>query len=255
MGIGQGYLSVNALQLCVQAARIANGVTALTPRLVHSIGDVIQPSGAQAPPLGVDSTHLQFVRDAMAAVVTSGTAAVNKVTQTWSFSSVQMAGKTGTAQSRSYAGGRGAHGSVGAWSQRDHAWFIAYAPADDPRYAMSVLVEHGGFGADAAAPKAREIMRVALLKDPQIRARIVQPTSGPQDASSPPTDHCRRTAAETPDPHCRPMTDPRRDRALNHAPGRAGSIHREIGRDRLAVLLRDHRHHWSRRADALFDRG
>jgi penicillin-binding protein 2 len=58
---------------------------------------------------------------------------------------------------------------------RDHAWFIAFAPYDDPRYAMSVLVEHGGFGAQAAAPKAAQLMRVALLKDPQVRARIVEP--------------------------------------------------------------------------------
>ena len=63
---------------------------------------------------------------------------------------------------------------------RDHAWFIAFAPTDDPRYAMSVLVEHGGFGAEAAAPKAREIMRVALLKDPEVRARIVQPLPMPR---------------------------------------------------------------------------
>jgi penicillin-binding protein 2 len=86
-----------------------------------------------------------------------------------------MAGKTGTAQSHTYQGGHGAHGAVGAWALRDHAWFVAFAPADDPRYAMSVLVEHGGFGADAAAPIAREVMRVALLKDPEIRARIERP--------------------------------------------------------------------------------
>ena len=67
---------------------------------------------------------------------------------------IMMAGKTGTAQAHGYAGGVGAHGAQGAWADRDHAWFIAFAPADDPRYAMSVLVEHGGFGAEAAAPKA-----------------------------------------------------------------------------------------------------
>jgi penicillin-binding protein 2 len=134
----------------------------------------VQPSGAQAPALGVDQGHLQFVRDAMAAVVASGTAAENGAANL-SFGSVRMAGKTGTAQSHSYAGGRGQHGATGRWVDRDHAWFIAFAPYDDPRYAMSVLVEHGGMGAEAAAPKAREIMRVALLKDPQVRARIVQP--------------------------------------------------------------------------------
>ncbi|MGL1664114.1 penicillin-binding transpeptidase domain-containing protein, partial [Vibrio parahaemolyticus] len=63
---------------------------------------------------------------------------------------------------------------------RDNAWFICFAPYDDPRYAMAVLVEHGGFGASAAAPKAREIMRVALLKDPEVRARIEQPLPMPR---------------------------------------------------------------------------
>ena len=109
-----------------------------------------------------------------------------------------MAGKTGTAQSHVYAAGsHGAHGARGDWALRDHAWFIAFAPADDPRYALSVLVEHGGFGAEAAAPKAREIMRTALLKDPEVRARIEQPLPLPKldpnaqlpgDAPPPPTD-------------------------------------------------------------------
>ncbi len=178
MGIGQGYLSVNALQLAVQAARLANGQVALRPRLVHSVGEATALAGGRAPALGVDPDHLAFIRDAMAAVVTSGTAAANGVADL-GFGPVRMAGKTGTAQSHSYKGGRGAHGAQGAWALRDHAWFIAFAPADDPRYAMSVLVEHGGFGADASAPKAREIMRVALLKDPEVRARIVQPPAAP----------------------------------------------------------------------------
>jgi penicillin-binding protein 2 len=96
-----------------------------------------------------------------------------------------MAGKTGTAQAFDYKGGTGAHGAVGEWRLRDHAWFICFAPYDQPRYAMSVLVEHGGFGAQAAAPRAREIMRVALLKDPKIRARVEQPLPMPQMPAGP----------------------------------------------------------------------
>jgi penicillin-binding protein 2 len=172
MGIGQGYVSVNALQQCVMVSRLANGSRALLPRLVHSIGGVVQPSGAQAPTLPFAREHIDFVRAAMASVVASGTAAE---TAQLGLGPVMMAGKTGTAQVHSYAGGTGAHGAQGAWAQRDHAWFVAFAPYDDPRYACSVLVEHGGWGASAAAPKAREIMRVALLKDPEVRARIVQP--------------------------------------------------------------------------------
>jgi penicillin-binding protein 2 len=108
----------------------------------------------------------------MAAVTTTGTA--SRVADL-GLGPIKMAGKTGTAQAYSYRGGRGAHGAVGDWKLRDHAWFVAFAPYDDPRYALSVLVEHGGFGAQAAAPRAREIMRVALLKDPELRSRIELP--------------------------------------------------------------------------------
>ena len=173
MGIGQGYVNVNALQLCVMAGRLANGKKALQPRLIHSIGGVVQPSGAAVDDIPVSTEHLDFVRAAMASVTEgNGTAAL---TGQLGLGPVKMAGKTGTAQAYGYTGGHGAHGAVGEWKLRDHAWFIAFAPADDPRYALSVLVEHGGFGAQAAAPRAREIMRVALLKDPEVRARIEQP--------------------------------------------------------------------------------
>ena len=185
MGIGQGYVNLNALQLCVMVSRLANGKKALNPRLIKSIGGVEQPAGApimvggrlqsaEVQDLPFAAEHIDFVRNAMAAVTESGTAAL---TAQLGLGPVKMAGKTGTAQPR--GGGIGAHGAVGQWALRDHAWFVAFAPYDDPRYAVSVLVEHGGFGADAAAPRAREIMRVALLKDPEVRARIVQPEKPP----------------------------------------------------------------------------
>ncbi len=183
MGIGQGYVNVNALQLCVMCSRLANGNRALNPRLIESIGGVVQPPGSQAPDLPFKPENLAFIREAMAAVVTNGTAAgAAKL----GLGPIMMAGKTGTAQAHTYAGGHGAHGAVGAWADRDHSWFIAFAPADEPRYAMSVLVEHGGFGAEAAAPRAREIMRVALLKDPQVRARIEKPEPLPAMPTPPP---------------------------------------------------------------------
>jgi penicillin-binding protein 2 len=172
MGIGQGYTNINPLQSCTMVSRLANGKKAITPRLIKSIGGTAQPAGSDVPDLPVDPEHLAFVRQAMADVVVHGTAAA---TAKLGLDPIVMAGKTGTAQAHSYGGGHGAHGAVGAWALRDHAWFVAFAPADDPRYALSVLVEHGGFGAQAAAPKAREIMRVALLKDPEIRARIEKP--------------------------------------------------------------------------------
>jgi penicillin-binding protein 2 len=176
MGIGQGYTNLNPLQLCVMTARIANGQKSLHPRLIRSIGGKEQPSGGAVPDLDVDKGHLHFVREAMAAVTTVGTAARFG---DLGLGDIRMAGKTGTAQAYSYGGGRGAHGAVGEWRLRDHAWFVAFAPQDAPRYALSVLVEHGGFGAQAAAPRARELMRMALLKDPEIRARIEHPAPLP----------------------------------------------------------------------------
>lgn len=183
MGIGQGYTNLNPLQLCVMVSRLANGQKALNPRLIKSIGGVEQPPGDAAKDLPFNRDHINFVRTAMADVVTGGTASA---TAQLGLGPIKMAGKTGTAQSRSYGGGRGAHGAEGAWALRDHAWFVAFAPYDDPRYAISVLVEHGGFGAQTAAPKAREIMRVALLKDPEVQKRIVQepiPELSPDDAT------------------------------------------------------------------------
>ena len=175
MGIGQGYTNLNPLQLCVMTARLANGSKALHPRLVKSVGGVDLPSGAMAEDLPFQKEHMAFVREAMAAVTTSGTAAA---TAQLGLGPIKMAGKTGTAQSHTYRDGERTSRNL-AWALKDHAWFVAFAPYDDPRYAISVLVEHGGFGAAAAAPKAREIMRVALLKDPEVRARIEQPTAMP----------------------------------------------------------------------------
>jgi penicillin-binding protein 2 len=163
----------------------------------------MQAAPAAEPDLAVDPAHIAFIREAMAAVVISGTAAaVPKL----DLGPIAWAGKTGTAQVHGYAGGRGAHGASGAWADRDHSWFIAFAPADDPRYAMSTLVEHGGFGASAAAPRAREIMRVALLKDPAIRARIEQPAPLQNAPATPPA--APRPAAQRPAPPATPAAQP-----------------------------------------------
>ena len=177
MGIGQGYTHLNPLQLCVQAARLANGRKALHPRLVKSVGGIERPKGSEFGELPFANEHIDFIRAAMVAVTTTGTA---HAFGDLGLGDVRMAGKTGTAQARGYAGGTGVHDRNGAWALRDHSWFIAFAPTDEPRYAMSVLVEHGGFGATSAAPRARELMRVALLKDPEIRARIEKPLPMPE---------------------------------------------------------------------------
>ena len=156
MGIGQGYLNLNPLQLCVQASRLANGRKQLQPRLVKSVGGVERPAGSAVPDLPFNTEHIDFIRTAMVAVTTTGTA---HAFGDLGLGDIRMAGKTGTAQSRGYSGGTGVHDRNGAWVLRDHSWFICYAPTDEPRYAMSVLVEHGGFGATSAAPRARHHAR------------------------------------------------------------------------------------------------
>jgi penicillin-binding protein 2 len=210
IGIGQGYVSINALQSATMCARIANGGKAIQPRLIHSVGPEVTPEAAPTA-LAVAPEHVAFVQSAMTGVVNEpgGTAFAEK-SCVLNLGPVVMAGKSGTAQAHTYAAGsHGAHGAKGEWALRDHAWFIAYAPADDPRYAISVLVEHGGFGASTSAPLAREIMKVALLKDPEVRKRFEQPpgeapptpaAATPAEGSAPdasPTDPDVNTAATT----------------------------------------------------------
>ncbi|TCS16789.1 penicillin-binding protein 2 [Caulobacter sp. BK020] len=180
-GIGQGALSVNALQLAVMTSRLANGKKALNPRLIKSVGGVEQPSGAAVPDLPFSMEHLAYVRGGMAAVANDVRGTAYRQSQL-GLGDVQMAGKTGTAQVRSYDKVKSRNSASVQWKLKDHNLFVAFAPYDDPRYAVAVIVEHGGLGgATAGAPRAREVMRVALLKDPEIRARIERPMPLPAE--------------------------------------------------------------------------
>ena len=175
--IGQGYLQVNCLQLAVMTARLANGVKALNPRLVRSVGGKERPKGSDAGDLPFAAEHIQYVRAGMAAVTEVGGTAFRA--SQLGLGDILMAGKTGTAQVRNYDKG-GSRGKGGVWGLRDHGLFVAYAPVDAPRYAMAVIVQHGMGGSTAAAPRAREIMRTTLLKDPELRARIEKPLPMPE---------------------------------------------------------------------------
>ena len=179
-GIGQGYINVNALQLAVMVARLANGRKALNPRLVRSIGGKELPSGAAVPDLPFKPEHIDYVRGGMIAVANDVTGTAYRQSQL-GLGDVMMAGKTGTAQVRSYDNVSNRNSNSVQWKLKDHNLFVAFAPYDAPRYAISVIVEHGGLGgATAGAPRAREVMRVALLKDPEIRARIEKPLPMPE---------------------------------------------------------------------------
>lgn len=170
--IGQGALNVNALQLAVYTSRIANGSKAVRPRLIKSIGGVEQSGGGAFEDLPYDAEWLKILRDGMEAVTDVGGTGFRN--SQLGLGPIRMAGKTGTAQARNYGSGS-RKGAGRPWAQKDHNLFIAYAPTDAPRYAVAVIVQHGGMGGGTAgAPRAREVMRVALLKDPEIRARLEQ---------------------------------------------------------------------------------
>ena len=176
-GIGQGALQVNCLQLAVMTARLANARKALNPRLVKSIGGKDLPAGSDVPDLPFSPEHMAYVRAGMAAVTDAGGTAYRA--SQLGLGGILMAGKTGTAQVRSYDKG-GPRGKGGPWRLRDHGLFVCFAPIDEPRYALAVIVQHGEGGSTAAAPRAREIMRTALLKDPEILARIEKPLPMPE---------------------------------------------------------------------------
>lgn len=149
--IGQGYVSVSPLQLAVMTARIASGKN-LLPTLV------LGQKNKLGPALPFTAEQLAVTHDGMFDVVNgSGTGGGSRI----DIGGVKMAGKTGTAQVRTMI----ARGHVADWKSRDHSLFICYAPTDVPRYAMAVVVEHGGFGASAAAPIAKDVMTYLFDRD------------------------------------------------------------------------------------------
>jgi penicillin-binding protein 2 len=211
-GIGQGALQVNALQLAVMTARLANGKKALLPRLIKSVGGVERPRGDAFGDLPFSQDHINTVRAAMASVANDVGGTAYKASQL-GLGDIKMAGKTGSAQMHGY-GNTGNGNKVRdttnlAWRLRDHGLFVAFAPYDDPRYAISVIIEHGLHGATAAAPRGAEIMKVALLKDPELRARIERPlpddqkpTGGgaPDEGDAPEGAVATPVESEAPDP-------------------------------------------------------
>ncbi len=161
-GIGQGFVLASPLQLAVMSARIATG-RAVVPRLVRSVNGVEVPLAEQAS-LGLSTSNLEAVRRGMYDVVNArrGTAGRSKIVG----DDFRMAGKTGTSQVRNITKAERERGVTRnedlPWRRRDHALFVCYAPFDAPRYAVSVVVEHGGGGSTAAAPIARDVMLQTL---------------------------------------------------------------------------------------------
>jgi penicillin-binding protein 2 len=159
--IGQGFTLASPLQLAIMAARLGSGKS-VSPRLVKSIDGVEIPA-VEPPQLDVNPNHLRLIRQAMDDVSNSrrGTARRSRIVT----DGYEMAGKTGTSQVRNITAAERARGVFRnadlPWNRRDHALFVCFAPIEVPKYAVSVVVEHGGGGSTAAAPIARDIMLFA----------------------------------------------------------------------------------------------
>ena len=178
-GIGQGYILATPLQLCVLAARIASGMQ-VEPRIVHSLG--AQPLARPAiEPIGFSPEALSVVRDAMSSVTNEpgGTAYAWRITDP----AMAMAGKTGTAQVRVISNEERQHGVRSneslPWNLRDHGLFMGFAPVENPRYAIAVVIEHGGLNSHPQVQLARDALMLAQSRDV-----LGRPTAYPLQAAA-----------------------------------------------------------------------
>jgi penicillin-binding protein 2 len=162
VGIGQGYNAYTPIQLAQAMATLANDGVMYRPHLVNHITDTrtgektyVEPQPLRTLPL--KQAHIDVIKNAMVGVNQEGTGA-----RAFKDAGYVAGGKTGTAQVYSLRGQK--YDREGVRKElRDHSLFIAYAPAEAPRIALAVLVENGGFGAQAAAPIARQVIDYYLL--------------------------------------------------------------------------------------------
>ncbi|HET8727656.1 MAG TPA: penicillin-binding protein 2 [Alphaproteobacteria bacterium] len=168
--IGQGFVLATPLQLATMTARLVNGGKAVRPRVTQHIGLPNDPANAvpPVPDIGLDPAALDSVVRGMVAV-TEGSRGTARSAQI-RVEGMEMGGKTGTSQVRRITAAERAAGVTSnedlPWRRRDHALFVGFAPVHAPRYACSVVVEHGGGGSAVAAPIARDILQECQERDP-----------------------------------------------------------------------------------------
>ena len=170
VSIGQGHLLVTPLQLATYAMVIANRGRWVQPRLLLSSDAALSGFGVPSSPSevrGPTEQDWEMLVDAMEDVVHRGNQGFRENGTAWFYIGrdigYRMAGKSGSAQVVGIRQGEEYDEEALDERQRKHAWFIAFAPADDPRIALSVLVENGGGGSSVAGPVAREVIDAYLL--------------------------------------------------------------------------------------------
>jgi len=157
-GIGQGFVLTTPIQLAVMAARIGNGRKAVKAKLLSEH----TKNSDEFQSLNISGTVLKEIQRSMRSVVAGG----RGTARNYDLKGYGMAGKTGTVQVKRISKAERDEGIIDntdrRWEDRDHALFVAYAPYEKPKYAISVIVEHGGSGSSMAAPIARDILKFAL---------------------------------------------------------------------------------------------
>ncbi|SAK45210.1 penicillin-binding protein [Caballeronia temeraria] len=187
LGIGQGYNSFTILQLAHATATLANNGVVMKPHLVRDIENPITKATRPvvrdpSDKIPVQQKDVDFIKRAMEGVVTNGTAA-----KVFAGAPYLAAGKTGTAQVYSLQGAN-YKGHALAEHLRDHALFIAFAPAEQPKIALALIVENGGWGAESAGPIARKVLDYYLidrLKPGAEAAAVAAAASATTDAGLP----------------------------------------------------------------------
>lgn len=177
-GIGQGYILTTPLQLAVMAAILANDGYKIKPTIL--VPENRDSSVCQGESLNLSKAHLQLMREGMFEVVNAheGTGKAARL----NVGGKLIAGKTGTTQVKRISMKEREQGLRSQddipWAERNHALFVSFGPTDNPRYALAVVIEHGGGGAKTAAPIAKAIMEAALKLDPASKKTKNPKTNG-----------------------------------------------------------------------------
>ncbi len=163
MIIGQGYVLVTPLEIAVAYGGVATG-RIMRPHLLKEVRNAADEVVVTYEPevvseVGANASHLAYVRDALRGVITEN----NKVAAMFAEAGVQAAGKSGTGENSGAA---------------DHAWFVAYAPYDDPKYVVTVIVDQGGGGSEVAAPVAAKLLGAAMAADAGAELEAPQRVAG-----------------------------------------------------------------------------
>jgi penicillin-binding protein 2 len=181
VAVGQGYNAFTLMQLAQATAVLANDGAYMKPQLLRSIRDALTGEQTMVEPqtthtIALKRENLEVIRRALTDVTLSGTAS-----QAFVGAPYQTAGKTGTAQVYSLRGAKYQSSAIDE-RLRDHALFMAYAPAKQPKIAVAVLVENAGWGGSIAAPIARKVFDAWLLRDQKTAPAVLSNVPAPRGA-------------------------------------------------------------------------